>query len=52
VSDELPMDQGWAYLSWAIENDAWLAFAGTKREGDGYVGQERKNLMALVKSHG
>jgi hypothetical protein len=40
ILDELPMDQGWAFISWTVENDGWLQFSGIAREGKGYVGQQ------------
>lgn len=42
--DDLPMDQGWAFYAWAVENDGWLQFSGMKRDGDGYVMQGARKL--------
>lgn len=49
VRFELPMDRGWVYVSWLYENDGWLAFAGLTRSGPGYVKQEAKRLMEMVR---
>lgn len=40
------MDEGWAFYSWAIENDGWMQFQGIKRDGSGYVAQRIERLMA------
>ena len=40
--DELPLIQGWAMWSWAIENDTGLVL---QRNGRGYVGQEVDRRM-------
>lgn len=45
VIEELPMDEGWVFYGWSVENDGWLAFAGLKRDGDGYIAQERKRIL-------
>ena len=42
VMDELPMLEGWALWSWAIENDTGLVL---KRKCRGYVGQEIDRRM-------
>ncbi len=42
------MDQGFAFYSWAIENDGWLSFNGIRREGDGYKRQEVRALLKMV----
>lgn len=49
VLDELPMDQGWAFFSWSMENDGWLQFGGVRRDGPGYLGQAIAPLMAVAK---
>lgn len=43
------MERGWAWWSWAVENDGWLQFSGVKREGKNYIAQEIDKLMAQVK---
>lgn len=48
VMDELPMDQGWAFYNWAIENDGWLQFGGLKRGGKGYIAQQADRLMEMI----
>jgi hypothetical protein len=53
VLDRLPMDQGWAFYAWAIENDGWLQFSGVKRDGDGYVMQGARELVGeAMKQYG
>ncbi len=42
---ELPLSQGQAYYSWAIENDVWLAFNGIKRSSKGFVGKQVEVMM-------
>jgi len=49
ISEHLPMERGWAWWSWAVENDGWLQFSGVKREGKNYIAQEIDKLMAQVK---
>lgn len=46
---DLPMDEGWVFHNYAIEQDGWLAFGGLVRKGDGYVASETKRLMRMVK---
>jgi len=47
---DLPMDQGWAFYAWAIENDGWLRFNSVNRSGKGYVAQEIDRLMEIAKN--
>ncbi len=48
VMNDLPMDQGFAYISWLLENDGWLQFSGLKRKGDGYVKRRVKEFLSKV----
>jgi hypothetical protein len=52
VWEEIPMDEGYAYLAAAILNDGWLQFGGIKIDGKGYVGQEAEKLIKIAKHHG
>jgi hypothetical protein len=45
VERELPMDEGWAFYNWAVENDGFLRFAGIDRDGDGYIAQAAKRFL-------
>jgi len=51
IQDEVPMDQGWAFYAFSMENDGWLQFAGVKRSGLGYVGQEREKLIKQAQEY-
>ena len=42
------MAEGWAFHSYALENDGWLAFNGLARKGKGYVAKETERLMAMI----
>ena len=48
---ELPMEEGWAYYSVALELDPWLQFSGAKRKGKGYIARAADKLMAELKKH-
>lgn len=48
VEFELPMSEGWAFHSYTLENDGWLAFNGLARKGKGYVARETDKLMAMI----
>jgi len=39
------LDKGWAFCSWAVENDGWLQFNGIKRSSPGYLAQQIEKLM-------
>lgn len=43
------MDQGWAFIAFAKQNDGWLQFNGVKRQSDGYVKQETDRLIRIAK---
>jgi len=43
------MDEGWVYFCQSLEMDGWLAISGVRRVGKGFVGQEFKRLMEMVK---
>ncbi len=45
VWDGLPMIQGMAFYSWAMENDAMNQFGGITRVSPGYVKQESQKLV-------
>jgi hypothetical protein len=47
---DLPMEQGWALQNASFEEDGWLQFAQVKREGKGYIFQERDRLMRMVQA--
>ena len=44
ITYELDMSLGWALISWALENDGWLQFAGLKRSSKGYIAMEVDKL--------
>jgi hypothetical protein len=48
IEDALPLDEGWALLAVATENDGWLQFSGLKRTIPGYMAQE----IATILKHG
>lgn len=48
---ELPMEEGWAYFSVAMELDPWMQFKGEKRAGKGYIARAADKLMAELKRH-
>lgn len=52
ILNEMPMDQGWAFYSWSMENDGWLQFCGVRRDGKGYMGQQAEHLMELARKAG
>jgi hypothetical protein len=49
VWDELPMGEGYAYLTVAIGLDGWAQFSGLKPEGETYLEQETNQLMEQAK---
>ena len=42
---ELPMDEGWAFYNFAIENDGFLRFSGVERETSGYIKQAAQSII-------
>ena len=46
VWDELPMIEGWAYFSWAYENDAMNQLGGVSRTSPSYIKQESEKLIS------
>ena len=49
VRTGLTSAQGWAYLAAAREMELTMFGAVWRLKGDGYIGQERKRLLAMVK---
>lgn len=49
IWDELPMNQGWAYVAWATENDAMNQFGGVKALSPTYMRQESDKLIKQAK---
>lgn len=49
---ELPLARGFAYMAWAIENDGWMQLSGVSRASPGYIRQEVKRLMDMIKTDG
>lgn len=43
------MDEGYAYLTVAIESDGWLQFNGVKVSGKNYIAQETERLVKFAK---
>lgn len=50
--DDLPMDQGWAFIAYSVQNDGWLQFNGVKRASDGYIKQEIERLIKVARDDG
>ena len=49
VRTEITGAQGWVWYNWALENEMTAMGPMVKRVTDGYISQERKNLMNLTK---
>jgi len=49
IEFDLPMDMGWIYYAWSLENDGWLQFSGVKRDSLGFIAQEVERLLSDAK---
>jgi hypothetical protein len=47
---ELPMKEGYCYISGGMQNDSWLQFSGVSISDGGYIRQELDKILAKQKA--